>query len=183
MSAIMSVLAWVLIGALAVILMALAFPLRLEVSLRKKDVWKYSGAVRPFGRIGPRIALTGRTKKPAKSGKPTDAKVRKRSHDPMRLLRAAVRLVLDILQRVRIDTARLDMQVGLGDPAETGQAYGMLAPLIYGSAAMPRVHIHVEPIFDRAISRGGADLNLSVVPFTLIKPLLRFGWSAYGAKR
>ncbi|MCK8462455.1 DUF2953 domain-containing protein [Aliiroseovarius sp. S1339] len=90
---------------------------------------------------------------------------------------------MDIWDRVRVDAATLDLRFGLDDPAETGQAFGQMTPLIYGTSAAPRVHINVDPAFDRAILKGRVALDLSFVPFMLVPPFIRFGWSAFWPDR
>jgi hypothetical protein len=59
----------------------------------------------------------------------------------------------------------------------------MLTPLIYGSAASPRMALKVEPDFDQTILKGRAELDLSIVPARLLVPAARFGWSAFGPSR
>ncbi len=101
----------------------------------------------------------------------------------MRIAQAAIRLVTELMATVRFETASLNLRFGLGDPAETGQLYGQLTPLVYSASGCPRVRIDVEPIFDEATLTGRAALDLSVVPARLIAPFLRFGWSAFGPTR
>ena len=171
---------------LAVLVLFAAMPLRLELEVHKSEAWRFRAAVRPFGRYGPRIALSGRSQKPdRRDEKQRDAspKPKKRKLRAKGLARAVMRLIGDVLRRIRIDTARLKMRFGLGDPAETGQVFGYLAPLIYGTTPGQAIWLEVEPVFDQAVLEGEAELDLSVVPATLLGPLFRFGWFAFGPVR
>ena len=60
---------------------------------------------------------------------------------------------------MHIDAASLDMGFGLVDPGETGQAFGLMTPLSDGTSAMPKVRIHVEPVFDRTVLAGQVALD------------------------
>ena len=185
----MATLLWVvLIGLgllLAVVIGALALPLRCELDLIKDDVWHFKAAARPFGRFGPRIPMS-RSKKTADKDKPARKKkkrARTRKRNLQNIGRAALQLVVDFMRCVKIDTAMVDVRFGLGDPAETGHAYGILAPIIYGCPQSSRVRMTVEPVFDRAVLNGRASLVVCLTPAALLGPVLRFGWSFLGSRR
>ncbi|SMX21977.1 DUF2953 domain-containing protein [Boseongicola aestuarii] len=186
MSLAVAIVVLVLCILLSVLVLFAAMPLRLELEVHKSEAWCFRAGVRPFGRYGPRIPLSGRKPKPDRpEEKPLDArpKPKKRKLRTKGLASAVIRLIGDILQRICIDTARLQMRFGLGDPAETGQVFGYLSPLIYGTAPGQAICLEVEPVFDRAVLQGEAELDLSVVPATLLGPLFRFAWSAFGPVR
>lgn len=182
MSIALSFLGWILIALLALLVAAMLMPVRLELSLHKDVVWRGTAAVRPFGRFGPRIVLR-RGKAANKTGKSDRKPGKKRAWRRrlklrgMQVATAFLRLVSDILRKTRIATARLDVQFGLGDPAETGQVYGFLAPVIHGLHAMKTVSVTARPVFDRACLSGKAELDLSLVPAALLAPAARFGWT------
>ncbi len=184
----MSVAVWAILGVLAALLLVLALamatPLRLELSLRKGTAWHYNAALRPFGKYGPRITIRGpKNKRPKKTGKARRKQVKSRFR-PKRIIPAGLKLFNDILHRIYVSRAQLDVRFGLGDPGETGQLYGMLAPLIYGPTALPGVRLKVEPVFDdRPTFTGCAEMYVSVVPASIIAPAIRFGWRAFGPSR
>ncbi|MCR9087802.1 MAG: DUF2953 domain-containing protein [Rhodobacteraceae bacterium] len=179
------VLTWGLAAVLFLILLVLCLPLRLELMLRKQADWQYSVRLRPFGRIGPSISLSGKkTGAEPKAGDTQQDRKRRRRGGPFgaqRMLRAVVRLLMDILYRIRIGQLTLDARFGLGDPAATGQTYGALMPVVYAAAAFPGVRMNLVPVFDIAELTGAARLNVSLIPVTLIGPALRFGWQAFRA--
>lgn len=181
-----AVLIWGLVAVLLVLLLALATPLRLELNVSKEEAVQFSAALRPFGRFGPRIALTDRKKKAKAKTKAKTKKPSKRSVwrvKPKRFAGAAIHLVSDLMGCVKFESAAVDVHFGLGDPAETGQIYGQMTPLIYGTAGMPRVNINVRPAFDRAVLSGQAALDISLIPLQILPPFVRFGWVAFGPGR
>lgn len=187
LGAVLTVLAWGLLAAFVLLILAAALPLRVELALNKREAWAYRAVLRPLAGFGPRIVLrdsadrakSKRSKSDRKRGKaPTFGR-----QDPLRSLRVLTRLATDLLHHVRVDKALLDMTFGLGDPAETGQAFGIVAPLIYSGVALPRTCLRVEPDFAHTILRGRGDFAVSLIPITLVPLLVRFGWSAFGPRR
>ncbi|MCB4457910.1 DUF2953 domain-containing protein [Leisingera sp. McT4-56] len=163
----------------ALIVLVLVSPLRIELVLRKEAGLAYSAALRPLGGFGPRIRLSGRRQPHPAAKKPS----RKRPFDARRLVPAAARLAVAILRRIRVRALILDAEFGSGDPAETGQMFGMLAPLAYATLPARRLQVSLQPVFDRAVLSGRAELDVSLVPAALIGPAVRFGWDAFGPVR
>lgn len=182
----LAILAWVLAAVLAIVLAALILPLRLELRVAAEETVRWSAAVRPFGRLGPRIPLNRAPRRKKRPKTPKTEKPARRSRlrsEPMRVARSAMGFVASVLRAIRIDTLRLDLKFGTGDPGDTGQIYGMLTPLIYGAGAGRHVQIDVEPVFDRAVVLGHAALDASVRPIRILWAALRFGWLAFGPAR
>ncbi|WP_299649238.1 DUF2953 domain-containing protein [uncultured Tateyamaria sp.] len=183
MSLALMVLVVVLVGMLVFLIVAMLMPLRIELVLTKHEAWRYKAACRAFGRFGPRISLSGHKAQAQEPQTSQSARRLRGRTNLLRVIRAGARFGVDILHRAKFDAARLDMQFGTGDPAETGHIFGMLTPVIYGTVASSRLCLTVEPDFDQAILRGRVDLDLSVVPARLLLPAARFGWSVFGPKR
>ena len=185
MTIMLTIVIWLLLAGLGLLVLAIVTPLRIELMLTREDAVHGLVALRPFGRFGPRIPLSGRKKTAAapKVAPKKRAKGRVWRRKPHRIASAAIQLVTEILGRVHVDAASLDMRFGLGDPGETGQVFGLMTPLIYGTSAMPKVRVNVEPVFDRAVLTGHVALDLSLIPAALLAPFLRFGWTAFGPDR
>ena len=186
----MAIAVIILVSGLAIMLglivLAMVLPFRLELDLNKDEAWHFRAALRPFGRFGPRIAVSGRKKNAPKAAKKPDVAAKRnksRKTGFQHLARPALQFATDVLRRVHLSTARLEMRFGLGDPGETGQAFGLLAPLIYGSRACRGSSIQIVPVFDRRTLTARAELDLSIVPATLLGPLIRLGWAAFGPGR
>lgn len=86
-------------------------------------------------------------------------------------------LVVDLLGRIQFNRLSVDGRFGTGDPAETGEIYGSLTPLIYrAESSFPRLSIEIQPVFGAACLEGQIIGRLRVTPLALVPPLTRFGW-------
>jgi hypothetical protein len=180
----LTVVIWVLVATVFLLLLALAMPLRLELQVTREEAVQFTAALRPFGRFGPRIAFSDRSKTPKQHK--TSKKPAERSRwklNPKRMARAAIHLAGDLIGCVRFEAATVDVRFGLGDPAETGQVYGQMTPLIYGTSGLPRVHVNVRPEFGDAVLKGRAALDVSLIPLYIFPPFVRFAWTAFGPSR
>jgi len=99
-----------------------------------------------------------------------------------RMLRAVPGLLRGLAGPVRLERLWLEARLGLDDPAETGQLFGALTPLVYGlGGAWPgRVSVQLAPEFSGPVLEGQAELVLSVVPARWLGPSLRFAWASFG---
>ena len=186
MSIVLTILLWIVLVALAVTVLVCSVPMRIELTLSKGETWFLSATLRPFAGLGPEILLArGQRTSRARRGKATK-EPRRRNRiwrgDPARFFHAIPRLLAGMVRHVRIDRADIKMKFGLGDPADTGQAFGLVAPLVYGAHAAPRLRVRVEPVFEEAILQGWARLRLSLVPVLLVMPFIRFGWAMIGTR-
>lgn len=68
-------------------------------------------------------------------------------------------------------------QLGLGDPADTGMAIGLLQPLLALAGELPRVELRVDPDFGGAGFRGDLRGGIRAVPLGLIRPVVVFALS------
>ncbi len=175
------------IGAIFLLLgLVLACPLRLEVMLQKDEVWNLAAALRPFGRYGPQIPLRRSQKKlkePEVKVKKPSAMTRAARREPTRVASAALQFLRDVVRCVRIEEVRCHARFGCEDPADTGQVFGLLAPVLYGTAHARRLDLRIEPAFSGAVLSGRAEVALSLIPARLLPPVIRFGWIAFGPVR
>lgn len=186
MSIVLSIALWLLALVCLVVGLAVALPLRLELEVHKQAEWRVVAAIRPFGRYGPRI--------PIKKGPPrpktekiwkerTRTKRRSSPRDPRALLSAVLRFVTDLFGCIRVGRLNVDAHFGLGDPAMTGEAFGVLSTVMYAAPAFPGVQVRLVPDFDCAVLTGAADIAFSVVPIRLLGPIVRLGWHIFGPAR
>lgn len=186
MTVVLTALLWLLLGAILLLLAAIFAPVRIRLRAQFGTAGGYRLALRPFGGLGPRLVVADSRRKTAKKPKARRKARRGRSRwrpGPRRFARAAFRLIADLAGCLRLNAAALDIRFGTGDPAETGQVFGLLAPLIHGTAGASRVTIAAVPVFDRAVLGGRAALDASVTPARLVPPFVRFVWSAFGPVR
>lgn len=134
------------------------------------------------------IRKEARKKKPAQKEEkvekkgPADEKKRKvvilRILRTKGLLRRAIRLVKDVLVRLRIRDLVVDFKVGLDDPADTGLLFAVV-----GSAALflrlgYRHRIRVQPVFvGGPVFEGHSHVGVKLWPIQMVPALLRFGFS------
>ncbi|MDU8911623.1 DUF2953 domain-containing protein [Aestuariicoccus sp. MJ-SS9] len=170
-----------LIGALlALAVLALVLPLRVWLAFDTGARRKLAVQVQPLGRFGPRVPVTGRAGK-SRTSKPKAHKKRRPRLRGRAIGWAPVkRLIAGVTGAIHLEEARLDAAFGLGDPADTGQAFGLLTPLIYGSAGAPRSDVVLRPVFDRACLEGTGHLLWRARPVAVLWPMARFGWEAFG---
>ncbi len=184
-----AVLLWILLALLAAVVALLCLPVKLRLDARSEPVRAARLELGLLGGWVPWIALVD-TARPRKRKAKAKKRKKKEKHKKKRagkgggawLWRGLPGLLRGLLRPVRLERFELDCAFGLGDPAETGQLYGMLAPLYYGTAGVrgPRTRITLVPDFERARLEGRADVVLSVVPARWLPPLVRFGWAAWG---
>ncbi len=189
---------WLLTALLLALLAVLALPIRLRLFATSAPVRRIRLELGLLGGLVPRIALVDsaraktrqrpeRPRKPEKPGRP--ARMRRRPGRARRwagrMLRAGPDLLTGLLRQFRVERLRADCAFGLGDPAETGELFGVIGPWLYGSRwawADPGA-VRLTPVFDRACLEGEAEAVISVVPLRLIPPAVAFGWAVWGPAR
>lgn len=172
---------WVLFGLIGAVLIVAVAVLACPVRVRFKADVEARARVRVLlelldGRV-PAMTLYDswqprKQKRKAEDKRPP--KPRKARHRQMPPPGAVLRLVTDILARIRIRRLRIGGVVGLGDPAATGQLYGAICTLKYGLPGGPAV-IDVVPDFGAPRFQGRAEGVFSVRPLALVPPALRVG--------
>jgi hypothetical protein len=98
------------------------------------------------------------------------------------LLREAFRdRVAQLLRRwghwIDFDEVRVRARLGLDDPADTGQAMGLIQPLLAVCEAVPHVDVRVEPDFRSAAFEAELHGGVRAVPAGLLAPLVAFALS------
>lgn len=183
MTTVFVVILWAVAAVFALCLVIVAMPVRFDLRLAADTGLRYGVFVRPFFGTGPEIALvdSSRAAKPAKKRKAV-AKRKKTSRwrpSARALLAAGPELLRGLLRAVRFERVRLDAVFGLDDPADTGQLYGMLCPLIYTSIPSQHATIDLRPVFDRPVLKGALEAQFRVAPLRIAGALIRFGWRIF----
>jgi hypothetical protein len=186
------------IGAvLALTIFLLAVPVNLVYALRKDDVWRgrlfvywmfglVRVSVRPGRRKAPRPSKRRRKRREMIVSGAKGA-VRRR-HDVLAilrtrgLLRALIRLLRDLLRSLRPRRLRVELVIGLEDPADTGRLAGVLAPLrlLLGKRSLGKdsnVSIDVTPDFSGPRLQGYSCASVRFVPLELIAIVIGFLFS------
>lgn len=184
---------WLLLSALAVLLAvaiaALVTPVRLAFTLRTSPGRQLKIAARLFGGLTPPIPIHDSARRRPKK-KTRAAKLKKKpaimSRQALtkisRVTAAAPRLVADLLRIIHLERLAVDADIGLADPADTGQLFGLLAAVTHSRPPASAVSIAVRPDFTGPRASGELDAVLSFTPAAFILPGLRFGWRVFGAR-
>ena len=179
-------IAWVLLSVLAVLLIgviaALVTPARFGFAARSRPNRRMMLSARLFGGLTPplRIFDSARPHRGARMPAPQSSKraANKTSFGgrASRALVAAPRLLISLLRPVRLDRLAIDADIGLSDPADTGQLVGMLTPLMWALPGSDVVDIAIRPDFSGPCVEGELDADVSFVPAALVPPLAVFAW-------
>ena len=174
-------LLWVGAVVVVVVIALGATPVQCEFSLSSDPDDRFRILLKFLGGLTPGIDLTKSRGRRKKAKKETDKTARKdkrrRRKRPSRVTFGAISDVIrEVLACIRFSALEVEGKFGTGDPAETGQLYGYLSPIIFTLGARQGADILIEPVFDEACFQGRVSATLEVVPFELIPPLSRFGW-------
>jgi len=181
---VLQILLWLGVVLLAGTFLVVVLPIRVLCTWQSDPAKRAIVQLRPFGGAFPAIRVYDSTRKDA--GKPEkSAKKRetRRGGRGLRLRRITVADVTELFDRLihafQIEELHGVAEFGVGDPAETGQIYGQLTPLVYSTGS----RLQLRPNFTEACLRGDALLQFRVSPAGLIWPLVRFGWRVMGPIR
>ncbi len=170
---------WILGTVLGVVLffvLLLAIPVDVVFYLEKEEDFK-SGTTAKwlFGLVSRDIG--GRERKPTKrkgkrSIRPLLAMLRSRG-----FLRRVLRLLTDVLRRTKVRDLKLDVRVGLDDPADTGLLFAAIGPMAGYLMAFTPMDVEVQPDFEQETLRGFFRSDVRIFPIRLVLPFTLFALS------
>lgn len=193
-----SLVAWLLVALIAVLLLLAVTPLRVKGQFRSEPHRQFKVRAASLNGFLPFLTLFDSTTERAQKRK-EKRKLKKKSKPKakggktggrpgrmsrkMRMGRNIPALILNLINCISFEDITGKIIFGLDDPADTGFVFGLFSPIAYGLPPSKRVHMLVQPVFDRATLGGKADVEFSVTPVTLLPPLVRFGWRSFGPRR
>ncbi len=183
---------WCLVSALGVVLVlaivALMTPVKLGFIVRTSPRWRLKVAARLFGGLTPPISIHDSARRRRRRERPT-AKRKRPSIAPRRALAriprviaAAPGLPAGLLRPIQLERLTVDADIGLADPADTGQLFGLLAAVTHSRPPTAAVSIAVRPDFTGPRASGELDAELSFIPVAFIPPGVRFAWRVFGSR-
>lgn len=181
---VLTVLVWLLAALAVTVVLLVTLPVRITVRAGSVPP-SFALRLRLLGGLVPEFALSGGNQAQVGPKTPRAAPRKRRRGAPRRappvgkMLRAAPALLAGLVRPFRIEYLCIDMRFGLGDPAATGELFGLLAPLAYGTAGCDRLRISLRPEFDSRCLIGEAEGAVRFVPVALIPPALRFAWAVF----
>ncbi len=179
---------WVLvsISSLAgLLVLILSVPFDLSFSLERNE--RFQSRVRIgwlFGLVGKDLG-GGENGNEPKEEKPKE-QGRRRKRSLRRFLAAirtrglpghSLRFARRMLRAIRVRELNVSLQVGLGNPAETGQLLGLVSPVTACVGAIPGVQMSVEPDFYEETLRGYCNGSVRIFPIRMVPPMVLFALS------
>lgn len=171
------VLLWALLGLIVAFIAVISIPIDLAARVDVRDGIR--GSLRVgwlFGVVKVRHELRDRARKSPDETKPR-TKERGGRTPPVAVIRRGLRLIGELLGRVRVRHATLDLSVGGDDPAATGELAGFAAPFVALANALPKTHVTFRPDFRGAGLEGMGEGAVRLVPIRLVPPIVRFALS------
>ena len=180
---------WVLVSLSSLaglLVLVLAVPIDLSFSLEKDE--RFRSRVRIgwlFGLVGKEVGGREKGKEPKQKEKPgKQGQRRKKSPRPFLagirtrgFPRHSLRFAKRMLRAIRVRELNLGLQVGLGDPAETGRLLGLMSPVAACIDAVPRFHMSVEPDFGEETFRAYCNGSVRIYPIRMVPPIVLFALS------
>lgn len=165
-------LLWSLAALAGAALALLALPVRLRIIATTLPAPRLRLRLSLLGGLVPAIPVVDSARKSARpesrDARPASRRKRRGGGRGLHRLRGLPDLVPGLLRAFRLRHLRMEADFGLGDPAETGMVYGLLAPILWQRAVVLR------PDFTRARLSGHLDAEIGLVPARLLPPLARF---------
>lgn len=84
------------------------------------------------------------------------------------------RLLRGLIRVVQVRSLKIDIAIGLSDPADTGEALGLLWAALSPIEALTPVRSKIEPAFSEERLEGSFEGRLRIVPLRIIPPLAHF---------
>jgi hypothetical protein len=174
------VLVWIAtVIAIAIVVLVVAgvlLPIRFRFGLSRDPKWRLTVHIAPLNGHAPFIGVvdsleadTGSEAHEAVPQPESRRRRRRRRRLPSRRLLASLsNFVADLISAIRVERAQGEITFGLGDPAETGQVFGLLAPLVYGVGHQAPGRFVIRPDFENQVLCGSAMLEVSLVPARLL---------------
>jgi len=107
-------------------------------------------------------------------------------------LRNLAHLLNGLSGAVQVRSLRTDIVLGLSDPAETGEAIGLLWAVLIPLEALTPLRTRIVPTFSEEVLAGSAEGRMRIWPVKIVPPLALFllsppvwraGWKATRARR
>lgn len=89
-------------------------------------------------------------------------------------LRTLSHLFRGLLGAIQVQPLKIDIAIGLSDPADTGEALGLLWAALSPIEALTPVRSKIEPAFSEERLEGSFEGRLRIVPLKIIPPLAHF---------
>lgn len=89
-------------------------------------------------------------------------------------LRNLMRLLKGLFGTVRVQFLKIEIKLGLEDPADTAEAVGLLWAVLIPLESLSPIRSRIVPSFSEEVLEGSFEGRLRIVPIKIIPPLARF---------
>jgi len=165
---------WILATVLGIFLFfALLLAIPVDVTFRVEKSTDFKSRVRVrwlFGLIGKDIS--GEKKKRKGNIKPLLAMLRTR-----RFPRKLFKFARSTFPLLKVRELKLNLRVGLDDPAETGLFFAIIGPMMVYIRSLPSLDIQVEPDFEGESLRGHFRGDIRACPIQFVGLCVAFALS------
>jgi hypothetical protein len=167
-------LLWTVLGLIGFTLAALAVPVdvvaQLDLGARTRLTLRVAWL---FGLV--RVRREMGSQESAAPEKPKERRENRGVRLPhLTIIRRGFDLLGELMSRVRIHRAELDLSIGTNDPAATGELAGFAAPIVVLANALPRTRVTFMPDFTGPTFEGAGEGEIRFVPITLLPPMVSF---------
>ncbi|MDX1813007.1 MAG: DUF2953 domain-containing protein, partial [Gammaproteobacteria bacterium] len=87
------------------------------------------------------------------------------------------KFIKDVLRATHLHDLKLRIRIGLGDPADTGQAWAFFGPLAAMAANVRKAEVRIEPEFMDSVFEIYSYGRFHLVPFEFIALTIAFALS------
>lgn len=188
----MSAFLWLLTSVVIMLLLSMSLvlitPVKLVLEMHTSPSWCMNVGMRLLGGLTPAISFSsdgsrGQIRKARKTRKAKKAISQRSSTSVARAISVTLRFLNELFRSVHFNRLSIDADVGLADPADTGQLFGMITAAVHAMPSKQNVSIVIRPDFVEPRASGRLDAELSFVPLSLILPSIRLVWRMVGSRR
>ncbi len=188
----MSAFLWTLKSVVILLFLSMSLvlitPVKLVLEMHTSPSWRMNVGMRLLGGSTPAISFSsdvcrGQLRNAQKTRKAKKGISRRSSTSVAQAIPATLRFLSELLRSVHFDRLSIDADVGLPDPADTGQLLGMITATAHAMPSTQKVSVIIRPDFIEPRASGRLDAELSFVPLSIIPPSIRFVWRMVGSRR
>lgn len=174
---------WAIAACLLLLLLMLALPVHLRGDLDTSSAQRFRGQLKLFGGLTPWIDVSSTDEKQIKPPqRARRAGSGLKPHTVGRLIHAAPTTIRSLIRPIRASDGTLALTFGSGDPAETGEFFGLCTPVVYGASTALPFSVVVLPDFDERRFDVQASLAFRAVPLAFVPPIFAFVWRVWGPR-
>lgn len=173
-----------LVALLVGLVALLAIPIDVVFAVQRDE--RFEGRVTIGWLFGLARVPVGPPHARAKPKKAKPARVHRGPHRPHKVsamlrsegfLRRLVRLLRRLAGRIHVRRLRLYLRLGLDDPADTGQLWGVVGPLAWAAPVPTGADLAIEPEFTGATFQFNGEGAVRIVPIEILALLIAFALS------